>query len=180
MGPDMRELVNSVISLDGIAPNLAGLPVIRDGAPAEVQIDEIDAVLQQAATKQDHPVAAAVDFMVACGGLLRMDDAVRLTGLSARQFERRFTAAVGVTPKLFCRIQRFQRVFQAMQDPNASWVDAALACGYYDQAHLVRDFREFSGETPATLFHSDSDLAHHFLQHGGLSFLSKTRSPELD
>jgi methylphosphotriester-DNA--protein-cysteine methyltransferase len=75
--------------------------------------------------------------------------------------ERRFKRQVGIGPKLFCRIQRFQRVFREIES-GGNWVQAALACGYYDQAHLVRDMRQFSGETPTALLDGD-ELARHFL-----------------
>jgi AraC-like DNA-binding protein len=85
-------------------------------------------------------------------------------GVSARQLERRFKDRVGMPPKLFARIRRFQRVFHAMEDEGAGWVDAAAACGYYDQAHLIRDFRDFAGEPPAALL-AGEELARHFLSH---------------
>ena len=83
-------------------------------------------------------------------------------GLSSRQFERRFRNVVGIPPKLFSRMQRFQRVFQTMED-RANWVDAAVSCGYYDQAHLIRDFRQFSGTTPTALLAEEFDLSRCFL-----------------
>jgi AraC-like DNA-binding protein len=98
----------------------------------------------------------------------------RRLGLSTRHFERRFKNAVGLSPKLFSRIQRFQRVFHQIE-AGRSWVEAALACGYYDQAHLVRDFRDFSGEPPAALLNNE-DLARHFLSRPGMSHFSKTAS----
>ena len=85
-------------------------------------------------------------------------------GVSSRHLERRFKERVGIPPKLFARIRRFQRVFPAIENLDAGWVDAAAACGYYDQAHLIRDFRDFAGEPPAALLRTD-DLARHFLSH---------------
>src|SRR5262249_3084784 len=70
-------------------------------------------------------------------------------GLSARTFIRLFTGEVGLTPKLFCRLRRFQRALGlARRGRPIGWADIALDCGYYDQAHLIRDFRAFSGFTP--------------------------------
>jgi AraC-like DNA-binding protein len=91
-----------------------------------------------------------------------------LLGVSPRQLERRFKTRVGMSPKHFARIRRFQRVFHAMEG-DGGWVDAAAACGYYDQAHLIRDFRALAGEAPSHLLAGD-DLARHFLSH-----FSKTR-----
>jgi AraC-like DNA-binding protein len=93
--------------------------------------------------------------------------------ISPRQFERRFKRQVGIAPKLFCRIQRFQRVFREIES-GGNWVQAALACGYYDQSHLVRDMRQFSGETPSVLVKND-ELARHFLSH--FSKTARRRAP---
>jgi AraC-like DNA-binding protein len=70
-------------------------------------------------------------------------------GLGARTFIRLFTEEVGLTPKLFCRLRRFQQVLGlARRGRPIGWADIALDCGYYDQAHLIHDFRAFSGFTP--------------------------------
>ena len=73
-------------------------------------------------------------------------------GLSARRFTRLFTLQVGLTPKLFARIQRFQHTLEATQDPmSRDWTAVAQACGYFDQSHLIRECRELSGFTPTEL-----------------------------
>jgi AraC-like DNA-binding protein len=71
-------------------------------------------------------------------------------GLSARSFIRRFSERVGLTPKRFARIQRFQRVLAALERGEAvAWAQVAADCGYFDQAHLIHDFRAFSGLRPS-------------------------------
>lgn len=71
------------------------------------------------------------------------------TGFSDRYFNQLFRDQVGVTPKLFCRIQRFQKVLE-MLSVNAAvdWIDIAFTCGYFDQAHFIHDFRAFADCTP--------------------------------
>jgi AraC-like DNA-binding protein len=70
-------------------------------------------------------------------------------GISSRHFIKVFAEEVGVTPKMFSRIERFQRVVkQAERLQAVNWDDLCLASGYYDQAHLIHDFREFSGYAP--------------------------------
>jgi AraC-like DNA-binding protein len=70
-------------------------------------------------------------------------------GLSPRRFIRLFDQEVGLTPKLYCRVRRFQKALRVIQAGRVTgWTDIALRCGYYDQAHLIRDFQEFSGLTP--------------------------------
>jgi AraC-like DNA-binding protein len=76
-------------------------------------------------------------------------DVSRELGLSQRRFIQMFSSQVGLTPKLFCRILRFQRarVF-AEKLTTPDWPELAVTCGYFDQSHLIKDFKEFSGSTP--------------------------------
>jgi AraC-like DNA-binding protein len=72
-------------------------------------------------------------------------------GVSQRWLIQRFKEQVGLTPKLYGRLQRFQRVLRGLEGvgaPGGGWSEIALAHGYFDQAHLIRDFREFAGVTP--------------------------------
>jgi AraC-like DNA-binding protein len=67
-------------------------------------------------------------------------------GLSRRRFAQLFREQVGLTPKLYCRILRFQGVIsQISSGQDVDWAEVALATGYYDQAHLAHEFRGFSG-----------------------------------
>jgi AraC-like DNA-binding protein len=61
-----------------------------------------------------------------------------------------FRAEVGASPKLFDRIQRFQRVLTQTRAPSdvMDWAALAATCGYYDQSHLIHDFSQFTGVTP--------------------------------
>jgi AraC-like DNA-binding protein len=71
-------------------------------------------------------------------------------GLSQRRFIELFHDQIGLTPKAFCRVRRFQRVLQRVHRKQAvDWVQVALEGGYYDQAHFIHDFQGFSGLTPA-------------------------------
>jgi len=74
---------------------------------------------------------------------------LRETGLSERRFIELFHEQVGLTPKAFCRVRRFQRVLESVHGAReVDWAQVALECGYYDQPHFIHDFREFSGLTP--------------------------------
>ena len=71
------------------------------------------------------------------------------SGLSLRQFERRFIQQVGIRPKLFARIARFEAALEdKARFSTKSWTDVAYEFGYYDQMHMVHDFAEFTGATP--------------------------------
>jgi transcriptional regulator GlxA family with amidase domain len=71
------------------------------------------------------------------------------TGYSQRHFIELFRKEVGLKPKQFHRLYRFRRVIDAVQGrTNVDWTDIGLFAGYFDQAHLIHDFREFSDLTP--------------------------------
>ena len=70
-------------------------------------------------------------------------------GMSSKRFIRRFVEQVGLRPKQFACVRRFQRVLAALQrGRTVNWADVALACGYCDQAHRIHDFQAFSGVSP--------------------------------
>jgi AraC-like DNA-binding protein len=73
----------------------------------------------------------------------------RKIGLSPKRFIERFKAAVGVPPKHYCRILRFQRALACAAHGAVDWTRIAVDCGYFDQAHFIHDFRSFSGITPS-------------------------------
>ena len=99
---------------------------------------------------------------VRVGGRITIERLADSAGVSARQLERRFLGEVGLGPKLFCRILRFQQVFRAVAEDSAGWAALAIDCGYYDQAHLIRDFQEFAHQTPAALLAQTSGLTEVF------------------
>jgi AraC-like DNA-binding protein len=91
-------------------------------------------------------------------------DLARRVNLSQRRFIQLFSDEVGLTPKLYSRIQRFQRtrdIVQKLATPR--WAELAAACGYSDQSHLIRDFQEFSGLSPSAYLRqrNDSVLRNH-------------------
>ena len=87
--------------------------------------------------------------LFAMGALVR--DVSRELGYAQRRFIQMFNSNVGLTPKMFCRIRRFQQarlLAEKLETPD--WAELAVACGYFDQSHLIKDFQEFSGSTPRT------------------------------
>lgn len=72
-------------------------------------------------------------------------------GVSERRLSQVFREQVGISPKLWCRVRRFQMAARALyRGVDVPWSDLALRCGYYDQAHFANDFRAFSGVNPLT------------------------------
>jgi AraC-like DNA-binding protein len=93
---------------------------------------------------------AAVRFALSqFGTVARVTPIVDAIGISARRFEQLFFEQVGLTPKVFCRVRRFQRVLHLINEQtDVDWSDVALACGYFDQSHFIHDFQSFSGINP--------------------------------
>jgi len=168
-----------MVPLQDLAPVLArNLDRALESTSIVDQVASIETAIQEHARingKDDPLVNEAVKQIAVARGARDLGRLATDLGLSLRQLERRFLSAVGLSPKLFCRMRRFQSVFQAIEQDSAKWADAAVRCGYYDQAHLIRDFHEFSGEAPSALL-GGVDLARHFLRYAPMSHFSKTPS----
>ena len=94
-------------------------------------------------------IPIALDTFEHVDGAVKVRDVARQVGLSQRRFIQLFTAEVGLTPKLYGRVRRFQRARELVrQATQPDWAALALACGFFDQSHLIRDFGEFSGLSP--------------------------------
>lgn len=87
-------------------------------------------------------------------------------GLSSRRFIQLFSGQVGLTPKLFCRVRRFQQVLRLVHGGGeVDWADIAAGCGYYDQAHFIHDFRAFAGINPTTYLADKTEHLNHVPIH---------------
>ena len=87
--------------------------------------------------------------LVQVDGPFRVSDLARRTELSPKRLIRLFAAETGLTPKLFLRIVRFERLLADVYDNRAvDWASTAAEHGYFDQSHLIRDFRDFAGLAP--------------------------------
>ena len=114
--------------------------------------------------------------IVRSAGQVSVDRLATEAGLSARQLRRRFMMEVGIGPKLLCRLLRFQQVFKAVESNMAEWSSVALECGYYDQAHLINDFRQFAQQTPAVLLAHSGGLTEAFTRKRRVSDFSNISS----
>jgi AraC-like DNA-binding protein len=95
-------------------------------------------------------VRPALDMLIRTNGQAKTRDIAKAVDLSQARLIKVFTSEVGLRPKLFGRVQRFQHaVGLARNAPIIDWAQIATDCGYFDQSHLIRDFVEFSGVSPA-------------------------------
>jgi len=99
--------------------------------------------------EQHYAVQAALEIFGSDRTGPKIKEAAKSIGLSERRFIQAFKSEVGLTPKLFSRIQRFQRTRTLIhQNLAPDWPTVALDLGYFDQSHLIREFLEFSRLTP--------------------------------
>ena len=109
-------------------------------------------LLEQLARPLDlHPaVSYALQQFARCNAV-RVAAVIDQIGLSPRRFVELFHRQVGLAPKTFCRVRRFQQVLRTIQQTGAlDGARIALECGYYDQAHFIHDFQSFAGLTPCS------------------------------
>jgi AraC-like DNA-binding protein len=99
--------------------------------------------------RRHYAVAAALEIFGKDQTAPTVREAAEYLGLSQRRLIEVFKAEVGLTPKLFSRIRRFQRTRSLIQqNPAPNWAELALDLGYFDQSHFIREFSEFSGLSP--------------------------------
>jgi len=98
------------------------------------------------------PEAAIVGAAQSLDEGARLCDVWGRVGMGRKRFTRLFKAAVGFTPKRFAGIRRFRRVLDVVNAggfESPDWAALAIECGYFDQSHLIADFRRFAGMTPS-------------------------------
>jgi AraC-like DNA-binding protein len=174
----MHELTDQVVELGAFAWKFeslllltcAGLPLMNDKLVAVEKL--LTQLLLENTT--DTKVLQIAARIVSSGGMIPIDTLASDAAISSRQLERRFLAEIGVGPKLLSRILRFQQVFRAVDANETSWPLVAVDCGYYDQAHLIRDFRQFAQQTPSVLFREQSRLTESFTRKARTSNFSNT------
>jgi len=94
-------------------------------------------------------IIRAVDLISLSKGQLSLADVASNVCLCQRHFERKFKSAIGVNPKMFTKIVRFNNALQCMQrHQHADLLTISVECGYYDRTHLAKDFKLLTGDTP--------------------------------
>ena len=118
-------------------------------------VDDIKLIIEQFLLQKVNGLKPALPFDMAMKELLHFNGNISierialLSCLSLRQFERKCKERIGFTPKLFARLIRFSKAYRLRENfPELNWTNIAYECGYFDQAHFIRDFKEFAGVVP--------------------------------
>ncbi|WP_438023325.1 helix-turn-helix domain-containing protein [Sorangium sp. So ce233] len=163
-GPDAEALGGTHVSLDALWGREAALVRERvlEARTPEARLRALESALEARLLRPPARLSVsarspardpAVDFALAAfadpSRAYTVSDVIGQLGMSSRRFIRSFTEQVGLTPKRYCRVRRFQQAISAIERrERVSWAGVAAACGYYDQAHFIHDFRAFAGLTP--------------------------------
>jgi AraC-like DNA-binding protein len=160
LGVPARQVVNTVRPLGQVSvaldEQISSVLEVHPRIDAAEGREAIEAVLVEHLCRvppTDDLIVRAVDRLLGADVPIAVSDLAKERGVSPRHLHRRFVAEVGVSPKRLERLARFARAWrQVVMGPPITWADLALANGYADQAHLVREFRTFGARPPAHLF----------------------------
>jgi AraC-like DNA-binding protein len=154
LGLPMHELSHRVVTLEelfGLGGTLLREAVAEapGWAARFALVDEFLLTLLDRARSPVPSVTRALGRLRESGGTVPIGVIAAELGCSRRHLIARFREHVGVTPKLLARILRFERVVSLVDARTGmGWAEIAQVCGYYDQAHLIRDFNQFAGGPP--------------------------------
>jgi AraC-like DNA-binding protein len=154
VGMPMRHLTGRVVTLEDCFGAVGGLnrEQLLDAASWEERFAIVDSFLLARVAEAEPPPPSltwAVSRLHATGGALDIGSLTAALGCSRRYLIGLFNDHVGLPPKVFARVLRFRRALElANVDGGRDWAEVAHHTGYYDQAHMVRDFQQFTGHSP--------------------------------
>jgi AraC-like DNA-binding protein len=166
--PPPDQMHNSHVSLDLLWGASAAAELrerLLEAPTPERKLREMSQVLEEQVVRPLSPLPAVAYALREFGNQQRWRTVAEVTqqiGLSQRRFIQVFREAVGLSPKLFCRIGRFQQVLQHIQrGTSVGWSQLAMSCGFYDQAHFIHEFQAFAGINPSAYLTSKGERLNH-------------------
>jgi len=163
----MDEYVDKIVDLDtlphsGLVQLKEVLLPFQDEQQVKQQLDEHFMLLSKNAA--ENPVKEALELIFQTNGMATVAELSGVAGVGERQLERLFRRYIGLSPKYYSRIIKFNYIFQLMKAGNNSWADIVFESGYYDQSHFIRNFKSFTGEDPTGYFFDENNMANFFLK----------------
>jgi AraC-like DNA-binding protein len=144
------------------------LDQLQDERSAQKRLDILETTLTDIWREGDgrrpvhHAVMRALRAFHVAPNITRIGQVSREIGWSRRWLTHMFAESVGMTPKRYCRLLRFQHVARQIASGGPiEWVDLAIASGFSDQAHLAHEFHAFSGFTPEGFLRAQRPFANH-------------------
>jgi AraC-like DNA-binding protein len=151
--PGLAEARDQLVPLEAVWGRRG--PALRDRLLAAGSTEEMREVVEAAllaAAEPPRPDPALAAAVAALHGGASVAEAADRLGWTTKTLVRTFSARVGLAPKRFARVRRFQRLLSAaaarLGATGGDWARLAAECGYHDQAHMIHDFRSFAGQSP--------------------------------
>lgn len=171
-GLQMDQYLDKIIDLDSL-PN-PGLRLLKDhvaelvssgknreeNAVKKVLDDYMSLIIENAT---ENPLKQPLALIFQSNGKVEVKEMAAVAGISERQLERLFKTYIGLSPKYYARIIRFNYIFQLIQSKKSSCAEVIYQSGYYDQSHFIRNFKAFTGEDPSSYFFEEKTMANFFL-----------------
>lgn len=162
IGISMHELVNSYLD----AEDILGYEVryVNEQLACATSYPEMIIAVEhflhnliKRTKKEKHTVDAAGKLMLKQDDYFSLDKFIKQSCLCHRQFDRKFKERIGIAPKQYLQIIRFDKAFRLKnKNPELDWLSIAIRCGYHDYQHLVKNYKEFTGYTPPQFFAIDN------------------------
>jgi AraC-like DNA-binding protein len=134
--------------MSGIKEQLQHIPNLEEGK----RIVEKFLLNQVTGLKEVLPFDSAMRVLLHKNGNLSIEKTASLSCLSVKQFERKCKERIGMNPKMYARILKFSKAYRLHEaSPQLRWTKIAYEAGYYDQMHMIRDFKVFAGVNPTVI-----------------------------
>ncbi len=160
-GLSMDQYVDKIVDLDSF-PNSEFkqlkekiLTCVSIGSNIQVHfikriLDDYFALLIPKAS--ENPLKEPLELIFNSHGIVTVAEIVAIAGVGERQLERLFKKYIGLSPKYYARIIRFNYIFKLIKSKKNSWAEIVYKSGYYDQSHFIQNFKAFTGEDPSSYF----------------------------
>jgi AraC-like DNA-binding protein len=155
--------ISSVPALQSLLINEQLRTVVDQNERVAILNDQFKKLLSEKnymETVTDH----AIELIFEHHGMIPVSTITKSAGIGERQLENLFKKYIGLSPKFFMRIIRFNYIFKLVQDNNQSWSAVAYEASFFDQSHFIRNFRDFTGENPSDYAFDEKNMANFFLQ----------------
>jgi AraC-like DNA-binding protein len=167
-GMDSNEITNDCLDVDTLSTSPLSERLLDAACPArqaQMLTDFLLGLLKRNGAKEDDATKLAVSKIVEKKGNVGIRELCRSLYLSERSLERKFLQNIGIAPKVFLRIQRFQNsLAQIRQNGYQKLTDIAYDNAYSDQSHFLRDFKAFTGFSPTQYLKNTREVVANFSQ----------------
>lgn len=164
---DMSQIIDEVIAIDKSHKTLLELAnSLARQTTFEGCLRQIEDWFNQFVELNNYrpnSIEIAANQLINTKGNVKLNQLCEEIGVSERTLERQFKKAIGLSPKFYSRILRFTYIFDQIREGKEPWLDITFDSGYYDQAHFIKNFKEFTGESPSAYGFEEKNMANFFL-----------------